>query len=80
MILFIYFYSEKSINDVQRLYCAEQIVVPVDLPMILKKWTKEVIRKNPENIIEFSREYITIKLSFYSYFGELVGKSSQEQE
>lgn len=60
MILFIYFYSEKSINDVQRLYCAEQIVVPVDLPMILKKWTKEVIRKNPENIIEFSREYITI--------------------
>lgn len=61
MILFIYFYSEKSINDVQRLYCAEQIVVPVDLPMILKKWTKEVIRKNPENIIEFSREYIIIR-------------------
>lgn len=61
MILFIYFYSEKSINDVQRLYCAEQIVVPVDLPMILKKWTKEVIRKNPENIIEFSREYTIIR-------------------
>jgi hypothetical protein len=38
----------------QRIYCAEQIVVPNDLPSILKHYSKEVIRSNPENIVEFS--------------------------
>ena len=38
----------------QRIYCAEQIVVPSELPIILKHYSKEVIRKNPENVIAFS--------------------------
>eukprot|EP00983_Pelagomonas_calceolata_P081120 1155435-Pelagomonas_calceolata.AAC.1 len=33
---------------------AEQIVVPADLADILKAYTKEVIRRQPENLIEFS--------------------------
>ncbi len=41
----------------QRIYCAEQIVVPENLPMILKHYSKEVIRENPKSkasIFEFS--------------------------
>jgi hypothetical protein len=40
-----------------RIFSAEQIVVPDDLPGILKNYSKEVIRSNPEDIIKFSREY-----------------------
>lgn len=38
----------------QRIYCAEQIFVPEDLPAILKRYAKEVIKRQPEDIIEFS--------------------------
>jgi hypothetical protein len=40
-----------------RIFCAEQITVHNDLPLILKNYSKEVIRANPENIISFSRKY-----------------------
>uniref|UniRef100_A0A7S0RQE9 RIIa domain-containing protein n=1 Tax=Chlamydomonas leiostraca TaxID=1034604 RepID=A0A7S0RQE9_9CHLO len=43
--------------DVEPIYCAEQIVVPVDLADVLKAYTKEVIRRQPENLIEFSAKY-----------------------
>lgn len=42
-----------------RIYCAEQIVVPPTLPSILKAFTKEVIRYNPTDIPAFSRDYFT---------------------
>jgi hypothetical protein len=38
----------------QRIYCAEQIVVPPELPIVLKHYSKEIIRTNPENIYEAS--------------------------
>ncbi len=41
----------------QRIYCAEQIVVPEQLPNILKHYSKAVIKENPTNIIEFSAKY-----------------------
>ncbi len=41
----------------ERIYCAEQIEVPYDLPSVLKHYSKEVIRANPENILEFSAKY-----------------------
>lgn len=44
-----------------RIFSAEQIVVPEDLPQILKDYSKEVIRNNPSDIIKFSREYFTKK-------------------
>lgn len=50
----------------QRIYCAEQIVVPEDLPAILKHYSKEVIRNNPSNIIEFSAKY-NLFVSLLSY-------------
>jgi hypothetical protein len=40
-----------------RLYSAEQIVVPPELPPILKAYTKEVIRYQPKDIVAFSRDY-----------------------
>ena len=40
-----------------RIFSAEQIVVPKDLPTILKDYSKEVIRSNPKDLVKFSREY-----------------------
>ena len=34
-----------------RIFAAEQIVVPDDYPGIIKNYTKEVIRSQPENIV-----------------------------
>eukprot|EP00798_Chlamydomonas_sp_ICE-L_P012365 gene12365-15546_t len=45
--------------DVEPIYCAEQIAVPVDLADVLKAYTKEVIRRQPENLVEFSAKYFT---------------------
>ncbi len=50
----------------QRIYCAEQIIVPNDLPAILKHYSKEVIRNKPENIIEFSAKYVLFSI-IYDY-------------
>ncbi len=40
-----------------RIFCAEQIEVPSELPDILKNYSKAVIRSNPENIVDFSIKY-----------------------
>jgi hypothetical protein len=40
-----------------RIYCAEQIVVPPELPAIIKAYSKEVIRYQPEDLVAFSRDY-----------------------
>ena len=45
-----------------RIFSAEQIVVPEELPGILKNYSKEVIRKNPADIIKFSKEYVPYQL------------------
>ena len=49
-----------------RIFSADQIVVPEELPQILKEFSKEVIRENPEDVIKFSREYFEIKLNQYN--------------
>ncbi|GMH44211.1 hypothetical protein BSKO_12145 [Bryopsis sp. KO-2023] len=43
--------------EVQPIYCAEQIVVPENLTDILKAYTKEVIRHQPRDLLEFSAIY-----------------------
>jgi hypothetical protein len=40
-----------------RIYSSEQIVVPATLPAILKAYSKEVIRFQPEDVVAFSRDY-----------------------
>jgi hypothetical protein len=39
-----------------RIFCAEQIEVPQELPEILKNYSKAVIRNNPQDVIEFSKK------------------------
>ena len=48
-------------EDTNRIFSAEQIVVPPDLPKVLKEWTKEVIRANPADVLAFSAEYFAEK-------------------
>jgi len=57
---------QSGLLESQRIFSAEQIVVPADLPRILKEWTKEVIRANPESIVDFSAKYVGLYLSFLS--------------
>ena len=44
-----------------RIFSAEQIVVPPTLPEILKDFSKEVIRNNPQDLVKFSRDYFETK-------------------
>ena len=45
-----------------RIFSADQIEVPADLPTILKEFSKAVITANPENLVQFCREYFENKL------------------
>ena len=38
-----------------RIFSADQIEVPKELPEILKNFSKEVIRNNPQDLVHFSR-------------------------
>lgn len=46
-----------------RIFSADQIVVPEDLPQILKEFSKEVIRQAPEDLVLFSKEYFEQKVN-----------------
>lgn len=46
-----------------RIFSADQIEVPQDLPAILKDYSKEVIRSNPKDLVKFSREYFENKMN-----------------
>lgn len=50
-----------------RIFSADQIEVPADLPTILKDFSKEVIRSNPEDVVKFSREYFENALKDQGY-------------
>jgi Regulatory subunit of type II PKA R-subunit len=43
--------------DTDRIFTADQIAVPPDLPRIIKNYSKAVIRANPVDILEFSLQY-----------------------
>lgn len=45
-----------------------------ELPGILKNYSKEVIRRNPEDIIKFSREYFESLLKEDGYFDDNLNK------
>ena len=40
-----------------RVFSTEQIRIPNELPTVLKEFTKEVITTNPQNVIQFGRQY-----------------------
>ncbi len=43
------------------MFSAEQIDVHPELPVILKDYSKALIRANPKNIVAFSAEYFRVK-------------------
>jgi hypothetical protein len=45
-----------------RIYCPEHIKVPEELPQILIRYSKAVIKANPANIVSFSAEYFKKEL------------------
>lgn len=47
--------------DVNRIFSAEQIAVPPDLPRVLKDWTKAVILENPADLLAFSQQFFQNK-------------------
>lgn len=51
----------------EEVYCAEQIKIPPELPDILKKYAKHIIRTQPSDILSVSAEY----------FGRLAHQKSQ---
>ena len=57
-----------------RIFSAEQIIVQDELPKILKDFTKEIIRKNPEDIIKFGRQYFEQLLKENGYFDDNLDK------
>ncbi|KAK2814804.1 hypothetical protein Q7C36_023070 [Tachysurus vachellii] len=42
-----------------RIYCAQQINIPPDLPDILKQFTKAAIRTQPPDVLQWSADYFT---------------------
>lgn len=57
-----------------RIFSAEQIVVHQELPAILKNYSKEVIRSNPDDVIAFSRQYFEALLKEDGYFDDHLSK------
>lgn len=47
--------------DPNRIWSSEQIQVHIELPEILKEYTKAVIRANPPDVLAFSAKYFTEK-------------------
>jgi len=43
----------------ERIFSAEQIKVPGELPNVLRDFAKEVIRYQPAKIAEFGKDYFT---------------------
>uniref|UniRef100_A0A0G4F7Q6 Uncharacterized protein n=1 Tax=Chromera velia CCMP2878 TaxID=1169474 RepID=A0A0G4F7Q6_9ALVE len=63
----------------ERIFCAEQINVPPTLPVILKEYTKEVIRRDPT---EGETNLDAAKLKIYewsaNWFRHRAGRSEKE--
>ena len=50
-----------------RVFSADKINVPEELPTILKELSKDVIVNNPQNVIAFAKEHFKKKLLQQGY-------------
>eukprot|EP00879_Flechtneria_rotunda_P008324 GHRR01008718.1.p1 GENE.GHRR01008718.1~~GHRR01008718.1.p1 ORF type:complete len:214 (+),score=61.91 GHRR01008718.1:201-842(+) len=64
--------------DIEPIYCAEQIAVPPYLAEVLKKFSKEVIRKHPTNLLEFSASYFADQAAQHNSFLSIAPPSKQQ--
>lgn len=44
-------------NFTEKIYCAEEIAIPVNFPIILKNYTKAAIRTQPYDLLRWSCAY-----------------------
>jgi hypothetical protein len=56
--------------EIDRIFSADQIEVHPDLALILKEYTKAVLKENPEDVVAFSTKY----------FQKKAGVESKEEE
>jgi hypothetical protein len=48
--------------ETNRIFSADQIKVPAELSKLLREFTKEAIRANPDDVLEFSYTYFKKKV------------------
>lgn len=48
--------------DIDRIFSADQIEVHPELALILKEYTKAVLKANPDDIVQFSMNYFKQKV------------------
>ncbi|CEM09773.1 unnamed protein product [Vitrella brassicaformis CCMP3155] len=60
----------------ERIFCAEQINVPQELPLVLKEFTKEIIRRNP---VESEKDVELAKQKIYEWAAEYFRKKANDQ-
>jgi uncharacterized protein YlzI (FlbEa/FlbD family) len=48
--------------EIDRIFSADQIEVHPDLALILKEYTKAVLKENPEDVVAFSTKYFQNKV------------------
>ena len=70
-------HQTRRTMETNRIFSAEQIVVHPDLPIILKDYSKALIRANPKNIDAFSAEYFRQKAGIE---GDPVPGSAEKNE
>ena len=61
-----------------RIFSAEQILVPDEFPKVLKDFTKEIVRKSPEDIVKFGRLYFEQLLRDRGYFDDHLSRVQQD--
>lgn len=67
----------SNVKEMRRqtyIFSAEQIIVQDEFPKILKDFTKEIIRKNPEDVIKFGRSYFESILRENGFFEDHLEK------
>lgn len=69
-MLLLHFDFFKLAMDIDRIFSADQIEVHPELALILKEYTKAVLKANPEDVIAFSN----------NYFKKKAGEESKEEE
>ena len=62
------------------MYCAEQIHIPADLGVVLKQYTKAVIRDRPKELYKYSANFFAALIGEPAPFDEQGQLTSQQQQ
>lgn len=71
---------EKKEEEMNSMYCAEQINIPADLGVVLKQYTKAVIRDRPKELYKYSANFFAALIGEPAPFDEQGQLTSQQQQ